>query len=74
MKYLSIVFFIFTGSVFAKTDIIEKTDYLDLKKETASKCDVVRKDVYNYCVTHGFNSSEATNIANAALSECKKVS
>ena len=63
------------SSVFANASSIKKEDYMCFKRKAiASKCDIVRKDVYNYCINHGFTVSEATDIANASLSECKKVS
>lgn len=81
MKNILLVFLISSGSIFAnaiKQEEIKEHDWnLTENSETAlyrTKCQIVRDNIYQYCIDHGYSQTQATSIANAAEAECKKVS
>lgn len=40
---------------------------------TRTRCEIIRDNIYNDCINHGFDQTTATAIANAAKKECDKI-
>jgi hypothetical protein len=75
MRKILFILLLSSGSIFAnivKLDetTVEESEIVVLR----TKCEIVRDDVYTYCVNHGMSTTQATAISAAALTECKKVS
>lgn len=64
-----------SGSIFANTENLDET--LINESETVvlrTKCQIVGSNVYTWCIDHGYSIIQASSIANAAETECKRVS
>lgn len=75
MKKIFLVLLLTSGSIFANTikqdEIFENEIGTDLAR---TKCEIVRDNLHDWCLNHGFDEATATSISNAAFKECKKVS
>jgi hypothetical protein len=75
MKKYIYILLISCGSMYASpikpAKVLIKTAEIDVMR---TKCEIVKDNVYTFCVNRGFDKEQAINISNAAFKECNRVS